>query len=100
LIGSHISHYISNSAEYDYGLKNLETPVFIQKNENVSPMLDEDAQIMLAQVKEDISKITSKLKGVKGNKKKIKLLHKGKKKFRKRSISNIQKYPKRSCSIA
>jgi hypothetical protein len=58
-------------------LKNPETPVYVHREENnvqntVNPQ-SQDGVIMLAQIKEDITKFTSKLIGVKSNKNKIKI---------------------------
>ena len=58
-------------------LKNLETPVYVHRNENnvenPSNIQSQDGVLMLAQIKEDISKLTSKLRNVKSNKNKIKI---------------------------
>ena len=58
-------------------LKNLETPVYVHRNENnvqnPTNLQSQDGVLMLAQIKEDITKFTSKLIGVKSNKNKIKI---------------------------
>lgn len=58
-------------------LKNLETPVYVHRNENnvenPANIQSQDGVLMLAQIKEDISKLTSKLRNVKSNKNKIKI---------------------------